>query len=468
MVLESRYASQEMVALFSKESKYSNWRKLWLELAKAEKLAGHPILPEAIKEMESNTDSIDFEKVSEYERKFKHEVIAHIHAYSDICPHAKGIIHLGATSSFVMDGSDLILYRDALRIIQGKLKTTLLSLSKRAKDYSNLPCLGYTHFQPAQPTTMGKRFASWAQDLLFSYRDLNDLLSDFPFIGVKGATGTQSSFLKLFDGDQSKVDLVEKEVAKAFGFTSLFPLVSQTYPRIQDGRILAILSRIAVALNKMGTDLRLLSHSKEVQEPLSKHQVGSSAMPHKCNPIRSERLCSLSRQLINLERTALDTAANQWLERSLDDSASRRLTMPQAFLLCDSLLHLAHHLSESIEVDEEQVGFELDMNLPFLKLEPILMECCKQGCDREKVHTELLNAAKKGYTSTRRGEKINLVSFVDPNSINGLDLSKIEASITINQLIGNAPLQVMQFSSDLEETLKQDRVKEIEIESVKI
>ena len=458
-----------MSSLFSKESKYSTWRKLWLSLAKAQKLAGHPISQEAIDEMESQLESINFDLAFEYEKKYKHEVIAHIHTYSDDAPQAKGLIHLGATSSFVMDGGDLILYRDGLKMIQGKLKTVLLSLSKRASETCHLPCQSYTHFQPAQPTTMGKRIALWAQDLLICYRDLNHLLSNFPFLGVRGATGTQSSFLHLFSGDQSKVDLVEQEVAKSFGFTSLFPLVSQTYPRIQDAKILAILARIGVTFNKMGTDLRLLAHTKEVFEPLAQNQVGSSAMPHKCNPIRSERMCSLSRTLINLERNGLDTAAHQWLERSLDDSASRRVTMPQAFMLCDSILHLAHHLIETVEIDKDQIAFELNKSLPFLKLETILMECVKHGCDREKVHAELLKAAKKGHKLANKGEKVNLASFVDNNSISGLDIAKIENSITVDQLIGNAPGQVNDFlENDLNETLDQDKVQAISIRSVKI
>ncbi len=390
--LVTRYASQEMSFLFSPKNKYLTWRKLWISLAEAEKDAGLPISDDAIDSMKKYAEDIDYDRVAFHEKRTKHEVMAHIHAFAEKAEKAEGILHLGATSSFVMDNGDLILFRDALALLYQKLLHVLSVLADFAEKHAGLPCCGYTHFQVAQPTTIGKRAASWLQDLYFETIELKSTLETLPFLGVRGATGTQSSFLQLV-GSKEKVDALEQKVAEDFGFTSCFPIVTQTYPRRVDTKISNHCTGIASALCKFATDLRLLSHTKEVTEPFEKDQVGSSAMPYKRNPMRAERMCSLARFVMNLGVNAAQTASLQWLERSLDDSANRRLTMPQLFLGIDAMLSSAHDLIPKLQVNENEIAARFDEARPLFEQELALMDACREGISRQKAHEDL---RKKG------------------------------------------------------------------------
>ena len=334
---KTRYASKEMLEVFSDDSKYKIWRDLWIALAKAEKKIGLPILDEQIEELESNKYTIDYKRVAALEQDLKHDVMAHVHAFAELCPKAKGIIHLGATSAYIVDNQDIIQMKRGLLIIKKKLYDFIDLLSQFALKYKGLECLSYTHLQPAQPTTVGKRACLWLQDFVMDFQDISFRQENLSFLGLKGATGTQRSFLKLLDEDSSKVKHLELLVAREMNFDKTIPISGQTYTRKQDVQVLSALNGIAISAHKCATDLRLLAHLKEVEEPFKKSQVGSSAMPHKQNPILSERVCSLSRFNLSLTENASYTAALQWLERTLDDSANRRLTIPQAFLSIDSI-----------------------------------------------------------------------------------------------------------------------------------
>ncbi len=394
--LAGRYSSVEMQNLFSKESKYVLWRKLWLSLAKAQKANGLPITDEQIDDLETHLETIDFSAVKRYEETFQHEVMAHIHAYGDDAPTAKKIIHLGATSSFVMDNGDLIQMKTGLEMLVPKVRKHLDLMGRLAEKYAALPCLGWTHLQPAQPVTVGKRIAVWLQDLVADFQDLSTLKSNFPLLGVRGATGSQASFLQLFNGDESKIEAVEMRVASDFGFSHLFPLATQTYPRKFDTKVLSIFASFAASAHKIGTDLRLLAHLDEMHEGFGENQIGSSAMPHKRNPIYAERLCSLSRYLINLSRNAFDTAGVQWLERSLDDSANRRLTISEAFLCMDAILIIFKRIFSNLVVNEAAIRANLERHLPTLSMESLLMIAVKKGADRQKAHEIMRLIAQTG------------------------------------------------------------------------
>jgi adenylosuccinate lyase len=383
-----RYSSEEMSFIFSSQFKYSCYRKLWVALMKAQKELGLDIPEKGIEEAEKNINNIDFKKVSSYEKKFRHDVMAHIHAYADQCPHAKGIIHLGATSAFVADNTDLLQMKEALFLGLGKLSLIIKELASFAKDYAYVTCIGYTHLQPAQPTTVGKRACLWLQDFSWDFLSINKISDDLPFLGSKGATGGQTSFFKLFQ-DKEKIKQLEQLIAKQFNFKKTLTISGQTYPRKIDVEILNALASFAASIHKMATDLRLLASFGEIKEQFNKDQVGSSAMPHKQNPIIAERICSLSRFLISLSQNPLYTLATQWLERSLDDSANRRLTIAEAFLSFDALLNLTYGLLKDLHVDKQQIAKNLKEKSTLLVLENILMLSVKKGKDRQKIH-ELL------------------------------------------------------------------------------
>lgn len=387
--LAERYASSEMATLFSPKTKFSTWRRLWVALAEAEQSLGLPISEAQLEQMTSFIHEIDFAKAESYEKMLQHDVMAHIHTYGDQCPLAKPIIHLGATSCFVTDNSDILLMREGLTILADKLKRVLKQLAFFAKEYATLPCLAYTHLQPAQLTTLGKRACLWLQDLLLDYQELLHRSKEIQFLGAKGATGTQASFLSLFDNDPVKVSELDSLIAKKMGFDRSIAISSQTYTRKQDAFIVNALAGIAISAHKFATDLRLLAHLKEVEEPFAEKQVGSSAMPYKRNPILAERICALSRYLIALSQNPAYTASLQWLERTLDDSANRRITLAESFLSCDAILELLLKITAHLVVYPKVIAKHVSEELPFMATEHILMACVKKGGDRQTLHEQL-------------------------------------------------------------------------------
>lgn len=446
MTLSSRYASPEMSHIFSKEYKHSTWRKLWVALASEQKKMGLSITEEQILSLKQHIHDIDFEEVKRQESICHHDVMAHILTFGKQCPLAKGIIHLGATSSFVTDNTDLIQMKEGMRLLLHKLVQVARNLSSFARQYHALPTLSYTHFQPAQPTTVGKRASLWLQDLMIDIDDFEHHINTFPFLGLKGATGTQASFLILFEGDHKKVETLEKNVTHAMGFSRVFPIASQTYTRKQDVRIFSLLTSLASSSHKMATDLRLLSHLHEIEEPFHETQVGSSAMPHKRNPIYSERICGLARSLMSLQDNALYTEATQWLERSLDDSSNRRLSIPESFLLADAVCNLLLYITSDLVVHPQMIASHLKKELPFLSTEPILMELAKRGKDRQKMHEILKKHAHKALDTWKRtGTLPDLIEIFSQDKEIGLSFHEIIALSSPETLIGRASEQTISF-----------------------
>lgn len=427
----ARYTSPEMSRLFSAQFKISTFRRLWASLAKAEQKLGLPISHQQIAELEDNIDKIDFLVAAAYEKKFKHDVMAHIHAFGDQCPKAKPIIHLGATSSFVTDNTDLIQLKTALQLLFDKLIHLLRLMGQFAEKEAASPCLAYTHFQPAQPTTIGKRASLWLQDFLLDAQEFERQISSIPFLGAKGATGTQASFLALFDGNAAKVKELETLIADDFGFTKIIPISGQTYTRKIDLNLLNALESFAASAHKMATDIRLLAHVGELAEVFIETQVGSSAMPYKRNPIYSERICGLARFVISLAQNPAYTAATQWLERTLDDSSNRRLCIPESFLGADAILNLLIHLLTTLHVDRARALENLKGQIDHLAMENILMLAVKQGGDRQIVHEKLRKLS---------GQQ-------NPDFAKEFQLSakEIEAELVPSKLIGRAPDQTRDF-----------------------
>lgn len=387
--LITRYASREMSELFSPRRRIQTWRRLWIILAEAEAELGLPISREQIDEMKAHVDDIDWEKAAQYERRLRHDVMAHVHAFSDVCPKARPIIHLGATSCYVTDNTDLILMREGLQILALRLATAIDRLGKFAQKYRDVPCLSFTHFQPAQPTTVGRRACLWAYDFVLDLQELEYRLAQLKARGVQGTTGTQASFLALFQGDHEKVKRLNQLVCQKMGFTESYAITGQTYSRKVDAQILGLLAQIADTAHKVATDIRLLAHRKEIEEPFEKEQVGSSAMPYKRNPMRCERICGLARFLMSLEVNAHMTHSVQWLERTLDDSANRRLVIPQAFLAADAILILCCNVFEGLVVNPQVIARNLQTELPFMATEEILMAAVQAGGDRQELHERI-------------------------------------------------------------------------------
>ncbi|MBM3208106.1 MAG: adenylosuccinate lyase [Chlamydiae bacterium] len=444
--LSHRYASKEMSSLFSEETKYITWRKLWIALAKAQKSLGIAITKEQIDSMVKNLYELDLDLAAEYENRFKHDVMAHIHTYGDICHEAKGIIHLGATSCFVTDNADLILMKQGLTLIHSKILQAVRNLSAFAEKHASLACLSYTHFQPAQPTTVGKRACLWLQDLLMDLHDIEEKIHSLRFLGAKGATGTQASFLTLFDGDHNKVKQLDLSVAKEMGFERLIPVSGQTYTRKQDIRIIQVLSSFAATAHKIATDIRLLSNSKEISENFEAHQVGSSAMPFKRNPIRSERICGLSRYLMSLNENPLYTASTQWLERTLDDSSNRRLALPDAFLTADAVADLLVFLFSDLKVDEKNIRKNLVEELPFMAVETILMHASKKGKDRQLLHERLRAYSMESIQQQEPGT--HLLNKIVSDALFDLSREEIEEFMKEEHFIGRSNHQVLEFLHD--------------------
>lgn len=442
----SRYVSQEMSHLFSPRYKYTAWRKLWVALAKAQKELGLPITAAQVSGLQAAVDTLDLAKVAEYETQYRHDVMAHIHAFGDACPEARGIIHLGATSSYVTDNGDLMQMHAALHLIGNKLILLMRHLATFARQYADLATLSYTHFQPAQPTTVGKRACLWLQDFFIDYLDVTRLHADLRFLGVKGATGTAASFLALFDSDAHKVEQLEQNVCKEMGFSHVFPIAGQTYSRKQDSAILHALSSFAASAHKFATDIRLLCHLKEVEEPFAESQVGSSAMPYKRNPMRSERVCGIARFLLSLNENPLYTQATQWLERSLDDSSNRRLYLPEAFLAADALLNLLLNITKGLIVYPKVIAKHLRAELPFLATESFLMAAVKKGKDRQQVHERLrLHSLEVGRRIKEEGLDNDLLTRIAKDAAIGLSQTEIETLIHDAHVTGLSEKQTHDF-----------------------
>ena len=446
--LITRYASADMSALWSSQKKHSTWRRLWVALAEAERELGLDISDEQITELRSAVDDIDFDKAAEYEQQLRHDVMAHVHAYGDRCPSAKRIIHLGATSCFVTDNTDLLLLRDSLQLVRTRLVAAIDQLARFAAEYRDLPCLGFTHLQPAQPTTVGKRATLWCYDLVLDLEELQRRLDSLKFRGVKGTTGTQATFLSLFDGDHAKVEELDQLVCKMMGFDDKYAVTGQTYSRKVDTQVLDTLSGIAQSAHKAGTDLRLLQNRKELEEPFGKEQVGSSAMAYKRNPMRSERMCALSRFAISLASSAANTFATQWMERTLDDSANRRLSLPQAFLAIDAVLILYRNITDGLVVYPKVIEKHLHEELPFMATEEILMAGVQAGGDRQELHELIrVHSQEAGRQVKEHGQPNDLIERLEKDEA----FAKVDLSGTLDarRFIGRAPEQVNAFLSDV-------------------
>ncbi len=411
--LITRYASHDMAANFSDDKKFQTWRRLWIALAEAEQSLGLPITDEQIEELKLNETNIDYNQAAEFEKKTRHDVMAHVLCFGEQCPTAKGIIHLGATSCYVGDNTDIIIMRDGLLLIQKKLLGCMKLLASFAEKYADMPTLAFTHFQPAQPTTVGKRATLWLQDLLMDFTDLEHIVDTIKLLGVKGTTGTQASFMTLFENDEQKIDELERIVVEKMGFKCAYPVTGQTYPRKLDNRVIAMLSSIAQSAYKFANDIRLLQSMKEIEEPFESTQIGSSAMAYKRNPMRTERMCALSRFILSLVDSTAITASTQWFERTLDDSANRRLTIPQAFLAADGLLKLYMNVLDGLVVYEKVIARHLHDELPFMATETILMESVKRGGDRQELHEKIrVYSMEAGRRVKQDGMQNNLIDLI--------------------------------------------------------
>lgn len=444
--LTTRYASYEMLNIFSEQVKFETFRRLWLQLAKAEKELGLPITDKQIKELEENISNIDFDIASKYENELRHDVMAHIKTYASAAPNAGSIIHLGATSCYVNDNTDIILMKKALQIIENKLAILINNLSKFAIDYKDLPTLGYTHFQPAQLVTVGKRACLWIQDFLMDLNEIKYRKENLKLRGIKGTTGTEASFLRLFDGDHDKVKLLNDKIVKSFGFKESIAVSGQTYTRKIDFQVIQALSGIAQSAHKMTNDIRLLQNKKEIEEPFEENQVGSSAMAYKRNPMRSERISSLCKYVISLSINPQLVQATQWLERTLDDSASKRITIPEIFLTVDAILDLAINLSNGLVVYEKQIINHVQEELPFMATENILMEAVKKGGDRQYLHEKIRHYSMIASKNVKMyGNKNNLLELLLEDDEFGLNKEQLEQLLNSSHYIGRSVEQVEEF-----------------------
>lgn len=444
--LNSRYASAEMQYIFSPDRKFTTWRKLWVALAESEMELGLPVTQAQVDELKAHIDDIDYEAARRHEERVRHDVMAHVHTYGDVCPNARGIIHLGATSCYVTDNADILMLRDALTLIRQKLVEVLCRLRKFAWEHRNLPCLGYTHLQPAQLTTVGKRATLWMQDLTMDLEEVNFALSSLKLLGNRGATGTQVSFMELFEGDGAKVDELEKRIARKMGMEKVFDVSGQTYPRKLDTRVLDALSGIAQSAYKFAQDLRLLQSFREVEEPFEKNQIGSSAMAYKRNPMRSERICALSRHVMTLVQDAAMTAATQWFERTLDDSANRRLSLPEAFLATDAVLELYANIADGMVVYPKMIEKRVMENLPFMATEDIIMESVKHGADRQEIHERVrVHSQAAAGRMKAEGLESDLMARIAADPAFPLSGESLTALLAPEKYTGRAAEQVERF-----------------------
>ena len=447
--LSSRYASDYMLKLFSSDTRYKTWRKLWVSLAKAEKSLGLPISDEQISELENNIDNIDYECVSRREAEVRHDVMAHVYAYGVVAPKAAGIIHLGATSCYVTDNADIVIYRDALLYLRNELKKAIANLADFAEKYKALPTLGYSHYQPAQLVTVGKRATLRMQDYLADLEEIDFIIDNFKFLGCRGTTGTEASFVELFDGDTAKIDRMNEMIANDFGFKKKFAVCGQTYPRKLDSRILSTLSAVAQSAYRMANDIRLLQHDRQVEEPFEKNQIGSSAMAYKRNPMRSERICSLSRYLMSDVTNAAMTASTQWLERTLDDSANRRISMPEGFLCADAVLRLCQNVTDGLHVNEKIIARTVSEYLPFIATENLLMEATKKGGNRQELHEIIRRCSMKATEEMKNGGRCDLLKYLSAETEFGLKYEEMEKLLSPSLYIGRCVEQVENFLSEV-------------------
>ena len=452
--LISRYASDEMSRLFSPQHKHSTWRRLWIALAEAEAELGLAITPDQIEELKAHVDDIDFDAAATYERQLRHDVMAHVHAYGDQCPSARPIIHLGATSCFVTDNADLLVLRESLELVCVKVAAVIHALGAFAAEHRDLPTLGFTHLQPAQPTTVGRRACLWAYDLALDLAELEHRLASLQARSTKGTTGSQASFLQLFDGDHTKVLQLEKKVTRKMGFDSTYAVTGQTYSRKIDAQAIDALAGVATSAHKAASDLRILAHRKELEEPVEKSQIGSSAMAYKRNPMRSERLCGLARFVMSLQSSTSATMATQWMERTLDDSANRRLVIPQAFLAIDAVLLLYHNIASGLVVYPEVIARGLREELPFMASENILMAAVAAGGDRQDLHERIRQHSQDAAAEVKQhGRPNDLIDRLqaDP-AFADVDLT---ASVDASRLTGRSAEQVDEFLADVAEPIRQ-------------
>jgi adenylosuccinate lyase len=448
--LSERYASKEMQYIFSPDMKFRTWRKLWIALAETERELGLNITQEQIDEMKAHADDINYDVAKERERQVRHDVMSHVYAFGVQCPKAKGIIHLGATSCYVGDNTDIIVMTEALKLVRKKLVNVIAELSKFAAQYKDQPTLAFTHFQPAQPTTVGKRATLWTQEFLMDLEDLEYVLSTMKLLGSKGTTGTQASFLELFDGDQETIDKIDPMIAEKMGFRSCYPVSGQTYSRKVDTRVLNILAGIAASAHKMSNDIRLLQHLKEVEEPFEKSQIGSSAMAYKRNPMRSERIASLSRYVMIDALNPAITSATQWFERTLDDSANKRLSVPEGFLAIDGILDLCLNVVDGLVVYPKVIEKRLMSELPFMATENIMMDAVKAGGDRQELHERIRELSMEAGKNVKvEGKDNNLLELIAADPAFNLTLEDLQKSMDPSRYTGRAKEQTEAFIANV-------------------
>ena len=448
--LTGRYASKEMQYIFSQDNKFRTWRKLWIALAETEHELGLNITKEQIDELKAHQDEINYEVAEAREKEVRHDVMSHVYAYGVQCPNAKGIIHLGATSCYVGDNTDIIIMREGLELVHKKLVNVINELSKFAMKYKDMPTLAYTHFQPAQPTTVGKRATLWLNELVLDLEDLEYVLGSLKLLGSKGTTGTQASFLELFDGDHAKCRQLDQMIAEKMGFTSCYPVSGQTYSRKVDFRVLSVLAGIAQSAHKFTNDIRMLQHMKEVEEPFEKHQIGSSAMAYKRNPMRSERIASLADYVISDLMNPMLVSSTQWFERTLDDSANKRLSVPEGFLAIDGILDLYLNVVDGLVVYPKVIRKHLMAELPFMATENIMMDAVKAGGDRQELHEKIRQLSMQaGKTVKEEGKDNNLLELIAADPSFHLSLEDLEASMQPARYVGRAPKQTEEFITEV-------------------
>lgn len=444
--LSERYASADMQYIFSPDMKFRTWRKLWIALAQTEKELGLPITEEQIEELKAHADDINYEVAKQREKEVRHDVMAHVYAYGVQCPKAKGIIHLGATSCYVGDNTDIIVMTEALKLVKKKLVNVLDELARFADEYKSLPTLAFTHFQPAQPTTVGKRATLWMQEFLIDLEDLDYVLSTMKLLGSKGTTGTQASFLELFDGDHETIDKIDPTIARKMGFQDCYSVSGQTYSRKVDTRVLNILAGIAASAHKFSNDIRLLQHLKEVEEPFEKSQIGSSAMAYKRNPMRSERIASLSRYVMADALNPAITSAAQWFERTLDDSANKRLSIPEGFLAIDGILDLCLNVVDGLVVYPKVIEKRLMSELPFMATENIMMDAVKAGGDRQELHERIRELSMEAGKNVKvEGKENNLLELIAADPAFNMSLEELQKTMDPSKYVGRAPEQTAVF-----------------------
>ncbi len=448
--LSERYASKEMQYIFSPDKKFRTWRKLWIALAETEKELGLDITDEQIEELKAHADDINYDVAKEREKVVRHDVMSHVYAYGKQCPKAKGIIHLGATSCYVGDNTDIILMSEALEIVRKKLINVIAELAKFADEHKNLPTLAFTHFQPAQPTTVGKRATLWMQEFMMDLEDLEYVKGSLKLLGSKGTTGTQASFLELFDGDQETIDKIDPMIAKKMGFETCYPVSGQTYSRKVDTRVVNVLAGIAASAHKMSNDIRLLQHLKEIEEPFEKTQIGSSAMAYKRNPMRSERIASLSRYVMVDAMNPAITSATQWFERTLDDSANKRLSVPEGFLAIDGILDLCLNVVDGLVVYPKVIEKRLMSELPFMATENIMMDAVKAGGDRQELHERIRELSMEaGRNVKEKGLDNNLLELIAADPAFNLSLEELQKTMDPAKYVGRAPVQVESYLNNV-------------------